>query len=143
MLNFSRFSRYCQTLTTVKGFSRVYNHIQTTYPYPYPNSTIFIPQHSLFTSKYDRNNNYDVAIISHKQPSPVSILTTTTQVDTNSNNDDNKQYISTTRKHNHSTPEITEITTATTPVQATVNTILLETSSSTLTKSLKIPPSRK
>ena len=63
--------------------------------YPYSNHTFVVPPLSLFTSKHDSTNDYGVPVISHKQPSPVSNLTTTTHVDTDSINDEDTRYIET------------------------------------------------
>ena len=84
-----------------------------------------------------------VTIIAHKQTLPISNLTTTTQVDTDSNNYYITQYFTTPRKHNHSTPEKPETNTTYTSVQTDVYSRQCQISSSTSTTSLKLPPSGK
>ena len=59
-----------------------------------------------YSQQSDSTNDYSAAIIEHNKYSFVSDLTTTNQVDTDINNDDNIQSFATTRKHNHSTTEI-------------------------------------
>ena len=81
--------------------------------------------------------------MTYKKNSPVSNLTTTTQVDTDSNNYDDTQSVATPIKHNPSTPVIHETTTITTTnnsVQATANLRICQMSSSTSTASLTPPP---
>ena len=99
-----------------QGFGRVYKHSQPNFPHPYPSSKFVVPTRSLFTSQYDSNNDCCVTVIVHKQPSPVSNLTTTTQV----NNDRIHYYVTQSmispRKNNHSTPELPETTNTTTLV---------------------------
>ena len=97
----------------------------------------------LFTSQHDSTNDYGVTLTFHKQPSHVSNLTTATQVDTESKNDDDTQSVETTIKHYHSTPEIPGTTNTTTPIQATFNSSLFQISYSKSTTSLKLPPSVK
>ena len=96
--SFFKFSRYCQILTTGKGFSRVYKHNQPNCTYPYPNTTVVVPPRSLLSSQRDSTNDCGVTVIAHTQPSPVSNLTKTNQVDTDINNYDNKQSFETPRK---------------------------------------------
>ena len=78
-----------------KGFGYVKKYMQKKSPYPSPNRKFVVPPRSLFTSQHDSNNDYSVTVISHKQPSSVSNLTTTTQIDTDSNNYGDTQYIAT------------------------------------------------
>ena len=85
----------------------------------------------LFTSQNNNTNDFRITIFPHKEPSPASDLTTTTQVDTGNNNDDNTQFFAIYMKHNHSNLEIPETTTTTTPVQATVYSRLCQISSLT------------
>ena len=91
-----------------------------TFPYPFPNIKLVLLPHSLFTSQHNSNNNYGVTVIAYKKTWPVSKLTTPIRVDTDSNNDDNKQYFETPIKNNHSTPETLETNNKNAPVQATV-----------------------
>ena len=83
---FSRFLRYCQTLTMGKGFGRSHKHIQKHCPYPSLNTTFVVLPSLLFTSQHDSTNYYGILVKSHNQPSPVSNLTSTTQFDNGSNN---------------------------------------------------------
>ena len=122
-----------------KGFCRVYKHIQPKYTYPYPDGIFGVPPRSLFTSQHGSSNNCGVSVISYKHPTPISNLTSKTQVYTDSNNDDYIKSFATPRKHNHSTHDIPGTTTTNTPVQATVYSRLCQMSSSTSTKSLKLP----
>ena len=126
-----------------KGFGRVFKKSNKKYPYPFTNSAFVVPTCQLFTSQHDNTNDYGVTVIDHNQPAPVSNLTITTQVDTDSNNDDDTHSVETHRKHNNSTHEITETTTTRTLVQATVNYRLCQMISSTPTASLKLSPSGK
>ena len=89
----------------VKGSGCAYKHIQPNCPYTYFNSTFFVPLRSLFTSQHDITNDYGITLIAHKQLSPLSNLTTTIQVETDSNNYDDTQSVATPINHNHSTPE--------------------------------------
>ena len=95
------------------------------------NTKFVLPPQFLLSSQLDSTNNCDVTLIAHDQPSPVSNLTTTNQVDNDINNDDYTQYFTTPRKHNHSTPEITKTTTKTTPVNPNVYSLQLQISYST------------
>ena len=124
----------------VKCFGRVYRNIQQKCPYPSPNTTSSVPPRLLFTSQHDSTNDCGVTENSHKQPSPVPNLTTTNQVDTDNNNDDDTNYVATPIKHNHSTPEITETTATANMVQDAVNSRLFQMSPSTSTTSLKLSP---
>ena len=54
----------------------------------------------------DSTNYCSATIVACNQPSHVSNITTTNQIDTDINNDDYTQYVSTLIKHNHSTPKI-------------------------------------
>ena len=98
--HFSSFSRYCQTLTMAKDFCYVYQHIQPNCPYPYPKTILDVPPFSMLSSQHDSTNYCGLTWIGHKQPSPVSNITITNQVETYSNNDDNTQYFSTSRRTN-------------------------------------------
>ena len=91
-----------------QGFFHVFRRIQPNYPYPFPKTRFVVPPHSLLSSQCDSINNCGVSAISHKQPSHVSNLTTTMQVQTDKNNDDKIQSFSTPRKHHHKTPETPE-----------------------------------
>ena len=114
-----------------KGFNHVYKPIKLNCPYPSHNITFIVPSRSFSRSQHDITNDYGVIVISLKQLSPISNLTTTTQVDTDSNNDDDTQYFITPRKHNKITPGIPETTATNTPVQSTVHFRLSQISSST------------
>ena len=83
------------------GFGHMYKHSQPKCTYPSPNSTCVVSPCSLFTSQQDRSNDFGVTVIAHNQPSHVSNLTTTTQVDTDSKNYDGTHFNS--RKNNHIT----------------------------------------
>ena len=107
-----------------KGIGHVYKHIQQNCPCPYTKHTFVVPPHVLFTSQHDSTNDYGVTVIYHKQPSPMSKLTTTMKVDTDRNNDDDIMSSETPRKHNNNTPEIPETTTTTKLVQEIVNSSL-------------------
>ena len=123
-----------------KGFGSVYKNIQPKCTDPYYNTTFSLLPHSLLSSQGDSTKYCGVAVISHKQASPVSHLTTTKQVDTESNNDYNTHYFSTPRNHNHSTPKIPKTTTTNIPVQPNGYSCICQMSSSTSTTSLKLPP---
>ena len=62
------------------------------------------------SSQRARTNDFGVTAIVHKQPSPVSNLTTTKKVDTDSRNDDNTQSFSIHIKQ-HGAKNVTETTT--------------------------------
>ena len=88
--------------------------------------------HQRFTvTRHQITNDCGVTVIFHKQHSYVSNQTTTTQVDTESNNDCNTQSVENPRKHKNRIPERLETTSTTTSVQATVNYLLCQMSSST------------
>ena len=97
----------------------------------------------MLSSQHDTTNDCVGFVIAHKKPSPVSNLTTTDQVDTDSNNDDTTQYLVIPIRQNNSTTEIPETTTTTTPVQPNVYYHLCKISSSTSTTSLKLYPYEK
>ena len=128
--HFFNFSRYCPKFTTGKSFGHVHKYSQPKCPYPSPNLTFVVPPLSQFTSQHDSTNDYGVTVISHKQPSTVSNLTTKTQVITYSNNDDNTQYMVIPSKHNPINPKITETTTTTTPVYTTIHSHICQMRSS-------------
>ena len=81
---------------------------------------------TLTTSQHDSTNDCGATVIAHKKTFHVSNLTTTTQVDTDSNNNDDTQFVENTIKHNHIIPDIHETTTTNTPVQATNNSRLFQ-----------------
>ena len=108
-----------------------HNHIPNVYQL-YHHAVFFI-------SRHDITNDCAATTIAHNQPPPVSNLTTTTNVDTYSNNYDNTHSIENPKKHNHSTPEIPETNNTTTPVHTNVYSRLFQMSSSTSTTSLNPP----
>ena len=71
-----------------KVFGRVHKYIK-------PNFTFFVPPCNFLSSNCDSSNYFGVTVIYHKQPSPISNLTTTKQVDTNRKNYDNTQSFAT------------------------------------------------
>ena len=91
-----------------KGSGCVYKNVQPNCPHPSTNSTFVVPPHLFFILQHDSTNDCGVTIIAHKQTLSVSNLTTTTNVDTDRNNDDDTQYFATPREQNHSTAEIFE-----------------------------------
>ena len=97
----------------------------------------------MLSSQHDSTNYCGVTVIDHKQPSPVSNLSTTKQFDTDSKNYDITHSFATPIEHNHVTLEKPETTTTNTPVQTNVYSRLFQMSSSTSTTSLKLPPSVK
>ena len=96
--HFSSFPRYCQTLITGKGIGHVYKSGQPNCPYPYPNTTFVITPPSSLSSQPDSTNDFGVTLIANNQPLPVSNITTTNQVDTDSNNDYDTWYFADPRK---------------------------------------------
>ena len=60
----------------------------------------------MLSPQSDSNNDCNANKFSHNQPSPVSNLTTKTQVDTDVKYDDDTQSFVIPQKHNHGTPEI-------------------------------------
>ena len=81
----------------------------------------------------------NAAIIALNQPSPVSSLITTNQVDTDVKNYDHSKSFLTPRKHNHSTPEIHYTNTTSTQVQPNVHPCLCPYIPSNPTTPLKLP----
>ena len=69
-------------------------------------------------------------MIAHNQPSLVSNITTTDQVDTDVNNDGYTNYFANPREKNHCTPEINDTNPTNTQVQPNLNPRLLEWSHS-------------
>ena len=84
-----------------KGLGCVYKHIQPKTSYLPPNLKFVMPPCLFFTSQHDITNDCGITVISHKQNLPVTNLTTTTQVDTDSNNYDAKKSVSTPRNKSH------------------------------------------
>ena len=78
-------------------------------------------------------------MITCNQPSHVSNLITTNNVDTEINNYDYTKSFSTPRKHRNRTPEILDANTKTTPVHPNVNLHPNQRSTSNPTSSLKLP----
>ena len=85
-------------------------------PHRYPNTTFFVPLHSVLSPHSDRNNDCSATKFSHNQPSSVSNLTSTTQVGNDVNNV-TTHIIFNPPKKNHSTPEIPDKPTTTDYVQ--------------------------
>ena len=141
--HFFIFPQYCQTIIMGKGITCVYKHSQRTWTYPPPNKTIVVPPHYASSPQNYSTNYCSVAIISCNQYSPVSNITTTNQVDTDVKNDEDIHYFATPRKHNHSTPSISDKNTTTTRVQYDFNPPLSQQSPSTPTTSIKLPTSGK
>ena len=112
-----------------KGFFCAYKHRDLNCAYPPPKTTFVVPLRSLISSQCDSTNYFGVTVISHKQPSLISKLTTKNKVDIDRNNDDEKQSLTTPRKHKHRIPEITETTTTTNPFQHQVYSCLYQMSS--------------
>ena len=111
------------------GIGRVKKKRQPKYPYQSPNNTFVLPPCSSLSSQRDITNYCCVTLVAHKQHLPVSNLTTTNQVDTDRNNDDDTQSLKKSIKHNSSTPEIPDTTTKNTLVQPNVNSLLCQMSS--------------
>ena len=82
----------------------VYKHRQRNWTYASPNTIFVVPPRSALSPQYDITNGCSATIFSHNQPSPVSKLTTTNQVDTYINNYDNTRSFKNPIKHNHITP---------------------------------------
>ena len=76
----------------------VYKHSLHNWTYPSPNTTFVVPPQSESSPQRDSINDCSAAIIACNQPSFVSILTTTNQVDTDANNDEKTQSFATLRK---------------------------------------------
>ena len=104
---------------------------------------IILPPRYGLSPHHDITNDCISNLIPHNQPSHLSHLTTTNQVDTDRKNDDETQYFATPRNQYHSTPEIHETTTTTNPVWPNVHSHLCQNSSSTSTASSKLLPSGK
>ena len=121
-----------------KGILRIYKHTQHNWPYPHPNTKSVVPLRSTSSPKNDSTNDYSAALIAHNQPSPVSNLTTTNQVDTDVNNYGNTQYFATPRRYNHSTPEIRGTNTTITQVQPNVHPRICQRIHATVTTSSKL-----
>ena len=126
-----------------KGIGRFYKHSQCNWTLPHPNTIFVVPPRSVFSPQDDSTNYCSADIIYHNQPSPVSNLTTTYQVDTDVKNDGYKIYFATPGEQNHCTPEINDTNTTTNQVQPNLHPRLLERSHSTPTAPLKLPPSGK
>ena len=124
-----------------KGFGSVYKHIQLKISYSSTNITLVVPPRLLFISKSDSTDDWGVIVIYHNQTLPVSNLTATTQVDNDSNNDDDTHYFSTLIKHKPHNPKTSEtISTTTTPAQHTVYYCPCQKSYSISITSLELPP---
>ena len=78
-----------------KGYCRVYKYIQPNSLYKYHNSTFVVPLRLFFTSQHDSTNDCGVTVIVYNKSSFVSNITTTTHVDTDSNNDDDTHSVAT------------------------------------------------
>ena len=91
------------------------------------------------SSKHLSTHYCNAAIIALNQPSPVSSLITTNQVDTDVKNYDHSKSFLTPRKHNHSTPEIHYTNTTSTQVQPNVHPCLCPYIPSNPTTPLKLP----
>ena len=118
----------------------VYKLRQPNCSYSSLDSTFVGPPRLLFTSQHDSTNDCGVTIVSHEQILRVSNLTTTSQVDADSNNYDNTQPSVTPIKHSHSAPEIPETNSATTPAHDVVYSRLFQIIASTSTTLLKLYP---
>ena len=111
-----------------KGIGRDYKYSQWNWTHPSPNTIPGVPPHSVSSPQNDSTNHCSADIIYHNQPSLVSNLTTTYQVDTDVKNDGYTKYFATTREKNHCTPEINHTNTKTTQVQPNLHPRLLERS---------------
>ena len=63
------------------------------------------------------HNDCSSAIFDLNQPSPISNLITTVQVDTDVKNENDPQYFATSIKYNYSAPETRDTNTTTTQIQ--------------------------
>ena len=126
-----------------KGISRFYKNSQWKWPYPSPNTIFVVPPCSDFLPQSDITNYWSADIITRNQPSPISNLTTTNQVDTGVNNDDDTKSFVTSRKHYHRTPEICDKNITTNQVQPNLNSRPYQRSLSTPTTSFKLSSSGK
>ena len=91
----------------------------------------------------DSTNDCGAAMIAINQPSQVSNIIPTNQVDTYFNNYYYSRSFATPKKHNHSDTEIRDKNTTTTQVNIKAHPHLCQWSPSTPTTSLKLPPSGK
>ena len=121
-----------------KGICSVYKHIQNNWTYLYHNTTFVVPLLSYLSPQIYFNNYCSATIIACNQTLPVSKLTTTNQVDTDINNDDDICSFETPTKQNCRTPEIHDTITSTNLVQHDVHFRLYQLSPSILTTSLKL-----
>ena len=72
-------------------------HSHRNWPLPSPNTTFFVPPWSVSSPQNDSTIYFFATMISPNWPSYVSNITTTNQVDTDFNNDDDLQYFATFR----------------------------------------------
>ena len=77
------------------------SHIQINRIHPSPNKTFCAPSSSEYSPQKDSTDYCGANMVAINQPSPVSNLIPTNQVDTDVNNDYDSQYYSTPRKHDH------------------------------------------
>ena len=126
-----------------KEISHVYKHSQHNWPQPSTNTKFVVPPvYSLSPHRY-RNYDFSATIFPHNKPSPVTKLTTTNKVDTDTNNDDNIQSFETPINHNNRNSGIPDTNTTTTSAQPNVHLGLNQKSYSTSTTSSNLPPSEK
>ena len=78
-----------------KGVGRFYKKIQQNFQLLCPNTTIVVTLHYVLLSHHDRTNDFSDTLTAHINPSPVSHLTTTNQVDTYNNSYDDTQNFAT------------------------------------------------
>ena len=100
----------------VKVIFSVYQHIQSNWPYPYPNINYALPQISC-SFKINKSTSYCGAYVgSHNSSSPVSDQNTINLVDTDVYNNDNFQSFETPMKHNRSATKLCHTTMTTTQI---------------------------
>ena len=96
-LTFSFWPQYCQMVIMGKGIRHLKKHSHRNWPLPSPNTTFFVPPWSVSSPQNDSTIYFFATMISPNWPSYVSNITTTNQVDTDFNNDDDLQYFATFR----------------------------------------------
>ena len=103
----------------------------------HPNKNIVVPICSSYPPKNDGTNDCSAAIIALNKTSPVSNPIPANQAHTDINNDDDSQFFTTPRKHNHSYTDTRYSNTTTNLVQLNVYQSICQQIPSITTTSLK------
>ena len=126
-----------------KGIVSVNKNSQNNWIYPSPNTTFFVPRHSVYTTTHVIADSISASPDDTIQTKPLSIPITTNMLATAVNIDDKSQSFATPKKQNHSPNESISNNNVSGQVPFGSHLVKYQQKTTTQTTHQKLPPSGK